>query len=103
MLQARNRAHVLVGLAIAVANIDEVIRVIRASKTQIEAKERLIAIKTPAAMLERMQIVAAPDMGVAHEDLRKRAPAGTLHHFVLLVVIEGSVDLGHRRALTLQQ
>ena len=30
--KARDRAHVLVGLAIAVANIDEVIRLIRASK-----------------------------------------------------------------------
>src|SRR4029079_4275990 len=29
--KARDRAHILVGLAIAVANIDEIIRVIRAS------------------------------------------------------------------------
>ena len=30
--KARDRAHVLVGLAIAVANIDEVIRIIRGAK-----------------------------------------------------------------------
>jgi DNA gyrase subunit A len=51
--RARRRKHTVQGLLLAHANIDEVIRVIRASKTQIEAKERLIAIKTPAAMLER--------------------------------------------------
>ena len=43
--KARDRAHVLVGLAIAVANIDEVIRVIRSSRTQAEAKARLAAAR----------------------------------------------------------
>jgi DNA gyrase subunit A len=53
LTRARRRKHTVQGLLLAHANIDEVIRVIRASKTQIEAKERLIAIKTPAAMLQR--------------------------------------------------
>jgi len=53
LARARRRKHTVQGLLLAHANIDEVIRVIRASKTQIEAKERLIAIKTPAAMLQR--------------------------------------------------
>ena len=39
--KARDRGHVLVGLAIAVANIDEVIRIIRPSKDPAEARERL--------------------------------------------------------------
>ncbi len=51
--RARRRKHTVQGLLLAHANIDEVIRVIRASKTQAEAKESLIAIKTPAAMLRR--------------------------------------------------
>jgi DNA gyrase subunit A len=51
--RARRRKHTVQGLLLAHANIDEVIRVIRASKTQIEAKESLVAIKTPAAMLRR--------------------------------------------------
>ncbi len=51
--RARKRKHTVQGLLLAHANIDEVIRVIRASKTQAEAKERLMAIKTPSAMLER--------------------------------------------------
>jgi len=40
--KARDRAHVLVGLAIAVANIDEIIRVIRSSPDPNTARERLM-------------------------------------------------------------
>src|SRR5882672_2151975 len=46
--KARDRTHVLVGLAIAVANIDEVIRTIRASKDANEAREALMARDWPA-------------------------------------------------------
>ncbi|MEN6450664.1 MAG: DNA gyrase subunit A [Thermoguttaceae bacterium] len=51
--RARQRKHTLEGLLLAHANIDEVIRVIRSSSTQAEAKERLMQIKTPSALLER--------------------------------------------------
>ncbi|MBM3617750.1 MAG: DNA topoisomerase (ATP-hydrolyzing) subunit A, partial [Alphaproteobacteria bacterium] len=40
--KSRDRAHVLIGLAIAVANIDEIIRVIRAAKDPVEAREGLM-------------------------------------------------------------
>ena len=53
LTRARKRKHTVQGLLLAHANIDEVIRVIRSSKTQPEAKERLIQIKTPGAMLAR--------------------------------------------------
>ena len=46
--KARDRAHVLVGLAIAVANIDEVIKLIRASQDANEAREALMAREWPA-------------------------------------------------------
>ena len=42
LTKARDRAHVLIGLAIAVANIDEVIAVIRASADPHIAKEELM-------------------------------------------------------------
>jgi DNA gyrase subunit A len=51
--RARQRKHTVEGLLLAHANIDEVIRVIRSSSTQAEAKERLIQIQTPSALLER--------------------------------------------------
>jgi DNA gyrase subunit A len=52
--KARDRAHVLVGLAIAVANIDEVIRLIRASRDANEAREALMARDWPARDVEAM-------------------------------------------------
>ncbi len=47
LAKARDRAHVLVGLAIAVANIDEVIRLIRASADAAAAREALMARDWP--------------------------------------------------------
>jgi DNA gyrase subunit A len=46
--KARDRAHVLVGLAIAVANIDEVIRLIRGAKDANQAREELMGRDWPA-------------------------------------------------------
>jgi DNA gyrase subunit A len=47
--KARDRAHLLVGLAIAVANIDEVIRLIRASADAAAARQALMERDWPAA------------------------------------------------------
>jgi DNA gyrase subunit A len=46
--KARERAHVLVGLAIAVANIDEVIRLIRSAPDPQTAREQLMVRRWPA-------------------------------------------------------
>jgi DNA gyrase subunit A len=46
--KARDRAHILVGLAIAVANIDEIIRVIRTSPDPNTARETLMSRSWPA-------------------------------------------------------
>ena len=46
--KARDRAHILVGLAIAVANIDDVIKLIRASQDANEAREALMEREWPA-------------------------------------------------------
>ena len=54
LLKARKRKHTVQGLLLAHVNIDEVIRVIRSSKSQLEAKQRLKdEIRCPAAMLQR--------------------------------------------------
>ena len=47
--KARDRAHVLVGLALAVANIDEVIRIIRQAPDPQTAREELLARDWPAS------------------------------------------------------
>ncbi|WP_196158200.1 DNA gyrase subunit A [Reinekea sp. G2M2-21] len=55
--KARQRGHILEGLAIALANIDEMIELIRTSATGAEAKERMLArswaLGDVSAMLER--------------------------------------------------
>ncbi|MDX2294309.1 DNA gyrase subunit A, partial [Streptomyces roseofulvus] len=48
LAKARERAHLLVGYSIAVANIDEVIRIIRASPDAAAAREALMAVDWPA-------------------------------------------------------
>jgi len=53
LARARQRKHTVEGLLLAHANIDEVIRVIRSSSTQAEAKQRLMEIETPSALLRR--------------------------------------------------
>jgi DNA gyrase subunit A len=64
--KARQRAHILEGLAVALANIDEVIQVIKSSPNRAEAKESLMARSwEPGAvtgMLERSGSIATrPD------------------------------------------
>ncbi|MCE7797954.1 DNA gyrase subunit A [Sphingobium sufflavum] len=43
LAKARERAHILLGLVIAVANLDEVVKIIRGSSSPAEARERLMA------------------------------------------------------------
>ncbi|MBB3427731.1 MULTISPECIES: DNA gyrase subunit A [Rhizobium] len=52
--KARDRAHVLVGLAIAVANIDEVIRVIRQAPDPQSAREELMTRRWNASDVESL-------------------------------------------------
>jgi len=52
--KARDRAHILVGLAIAVANIDEIIRVIRTSPDPTTARDILMERRWPAADVAAM-------------------------------------------------
>jgi DNA gyrase subunit A len=59
--KARDRGHVLVGLAIAVANIDEVIHIIRSSKDPAEARERLVARDWPTGDMQPLiALIADP-------------------------------------------
>ncbi len=59
--KARDRGHVLVGLSIAVANIDEVIHIIRSSADPSQARERLVARAWPAGdMMPLIELIADP-------------------------------------------
>jgi len=61
LAKARDRGHVLVGLAVAVANIDEFIELIRTSADPAEARERLQDREWPAGdMIELVRLIADP-------------------------------------------
>ncbi|MBK5263664.1 MAG: DNA gyrase subunit A [Alphaproteobacteria bacterium] len=47
--KARERAHLLLGLVIAVTNLDEVVRIIRGSSSPLAAREALMAREWPVA------------------------------------------------------
>jgi DNA gyrase subunit A len=67
--KARDRGHVLVGLAVAVANIDEFIVIIRSSKDPTEARERIISRDWPAGdMLPLVELIADPRTVIVDEN-----------------------------------
>lgn len=67
--KARDRGHVLVGLAVAVANIDEVIHIIRSSADPAEARERLQAKPWPVGdMMPLVELIADPRSVVVDGD-----------------------------------
>jgi DNA gyrase subunit A len=53
LAKARKRKHTIEGLLLALANIDEIIRIIRHSQTQAEAKVGIMGVQCPAAMMAR--------------------------------------------------
>ena len=66
--QARGRAHLLLGLAVAVANIDPVIALIRKAKDPETARAQLVARPWPAASI-------APLVALIEEEGRSRLAA----------------------------
>jgi DNA gyrase subunit A len=70
--KARERAHLLVGLAIAVANIDEVIRLIRASADVATARQALMERDWPAGDVGAL-------LALIDEPGNVITPEGTVH------------------------
>tara|TARA_B100001989_G_scaffold251206_1_gene229894 strand:- start:185 stop:2761 length:2577 start_codon:yes stop_codon:yes gene_type:complete len=52
--KAREKAHILEGLAVALSNIDEIIKLIKESKNSIEAKTNLLSMKWKAGSIKKM-------------------------------------------------
>jgi DNA gyrase subunit A len=76
LAKARERAHVLVGLAIAVANIDEVIALIRRSKDAAEARAALMGRAWPAKdMVALINLIADPRHRVGADDTYRLSEA----------------------------
>jgi len=66
LAKARERAHVLVGLAVAVANIDEMIRLIRGAPSPAQAREAMMGRDWPAADIGPLvELIADPRHRIA--------------------------------------
>ena len=53
LAKARDRAHILLGLVVAVTNLDEVVKLIRGSASPAEAREKLIGRDWPIAEIRQ--------------------------------------------------
>ncbi|MDI3335149.1 DNA gyrase subunit A [Defluviimonas aestuarii] len=59
--KARERSHILCGLAVAVSNVDEVVATIRASATPADAREKLMTRRWPAhEIVEYIRLIDDP-------------------------------------------
>ena len=66
--KARERSHILCGLAVAVTNVDEVVATIRSSADPAEARERLMARAWPAGSIaEYIALIDDPSHRVTAE------------------------------------
>ncbi|MEI9812060.1 MAG: DNA gyrase subunit A [Acidobacteriota bacterium] len=71
--KAREREHILLGFQRALNNLDEIIALIRASKTPKEAKEALMAFITPAEAKEYAKLVDADPRGPRFSERQAQA------------------------------
>jgi len=69
--KARERAHILEGLSVALANVDEMIQVIKTSKTPSEAKENLLSRAWSAG-----KVMAMMQKVIVNSELPEELPEG---------------------------
>ncbi|WP_019515044.1 DNA gyrase subunit A [Sphingomonas sp. Mn802worker] len=71
LAKARERAHILLGLVIAVTNLDEMVRIIRGSSSPAEARQKLLAREWPIAEIAPyIRLVEATDVEVTGDSYR---------------------------------
>ena len=71
LARARDRAHILLGLVVAVTNMDEVVRIIRSSRTPAEARSALLAREWPIAEIAQyIRLVEATEADIEGDSYR---------------------------------
>jgi DNA gyrase subunit A len=71
LAKARDRAHLLLGLVIAVTNLDEVVRIIRGSSSPVEARNALLVREWPVAEIAPyIRLVEAVEAEVSGDTYR---------------------------------
>ncbi|WP_156957041.1 DNA gyrase subunit A [Sphingomonas astaxanthinifaciens] len=71
LMKARDRAHILLGLVVAVTNLDEVVRIIRGSASPAAAREALLERKWPGdeirPYIRLVEAVEAQEVGADYQ------------------------------------
>jgi DNA gyrase subunit A len=107
--KARDRGHILEGLAVALANVDEIIALIKASASPPEAKAALLSRPWRSQVVEDMLARAAGDLlGPKTDAFRPQdlAPSYGLHaqgYFLTEVQAQAILDLRLQRLTGLEQ
>ena len=77
LLKARERAHILLGLVVAVTNLDEVVKLIRGSASPAEAREKLLEREWAGDQIRPyIQLVEAVEPQARREKLQAVRSAG---------------------------
>ena len=107
--KARDRGHILEGLAVALANVDEIIALIKASATPPEAKAALLSKPWQSRVVEEMLARVAGDLLSAGPEAFRPlslAPEFGLHkqgYFLTEVQAQAILDLRLQRLTGLEQ
>lgn len=99
--KARERGHVLEGLAIALANIDPVIQLIKESPTPADARERLVAMPWQPGEVVNMLERAGED-ACRPEDLEPQYGLRDGHYYLSPVQAQAILDLRLHRLTGLE-
>ena len=100
--KARERGHILEGLAVALTNIDPVIELIKSSKTSAEAKEKLVEARWVPGEVLRMLERAGAD-ACRPEDLPPEFGIRDGHYYLSPVQAQAILDLKLHRLTGLEQ
>ncbi len=80
LLKARERAHILLGLVVAVTNLDEVVKLIRSSASPAVAREKLLEREWPMEEIRSyIALVEAVEPQKADETYKLSESAGSRH------------------------
>ncbi len=100
--KARDRAHILEGLAVALANIDEVIALIKAASSPAEAKQELLARHWQSGTVESMLARAGSDASKP-QGLEPHYGLGPEGYLLTEVQAQAILDLRLHRLTGLEQ
>ena len=102
--KARERGHILEGLAVALSNVDEIIALIKASATPPEAKAALVARPWRAGLVADMLARVDVDLSMAKpEGLPENVGLSSEGYFLSDTQAQASLDMRLQRLTGLEQ